>query len=150
MSRSRSAGPGTSALWLRNSFSSPGPLALTWGLGGTYGQGHKRGHPGEWLQSGIGEVIAGVRADITGVVIEGRGPSQQQHVSPLLTYPPWFPKTLVLAPTCLTALPNSPGANLMQAHLNPLRYWTSAKGKQSETTLPIPSQQCLVGAKFQH
>lgn len=35
LSRSRSAGPGTSALWLRNSFSSPGPLALTRGLGGT-------------------------------------------------------------------------------------------------------------------
>lgn len=35
LSRSRSAGPGASALWLRNNFSSPGPLALTRGLGGT-------------------------------------------------------------------------------------------------------------------
>lgn len=33
--RSRSVGPGASALWLRNNFSSPGPLVLTKGLGGT-------------------------------------------------------------------------------------------------------------------
>lgn len=36
LSRSRSAGPGASALWLRNSFSSlGGPLVLMRGLGGT-------------------------------------------------------------------------------------------------------------------
>lgn len=44
LSRSRSVGPGASALWLRNSFSSPGPLALTSGLGGTCGWEQHRAH----------------------------------------------------------------------------------------------------------
>lgn len=72
--RSRSVGPGASALWLRNSFSSPGPLVLTKGLGGTCAWEPELGHVSICFSQGHGRKLrlVEVRTEVNGISRSGR------------------------------------------------------------------------------